>query len=161
MNRTVLCLVACAIPLVAWASDGGAKGGIDAGNRKFEAAVAKGDPAAITKLYAVDAQILPPDAPPAKGREAIEKEFAGMLGAGFKKIVLTTEEVFPQGNFATEVGHWRLEDAAGKGVEGKYVVVWKKNGKTWEYYRDMWSGDAPPPPPAPAAPAPAAAPPAK
>jgi ketosteroid isomerase-like protein len=156
MRRTVLWLVVCAVPLVAWASDGGAKAGIDAGNRKFEAAVAKGDAAAIAKLYAVDAMILPPDAPPAKGREAIEKEFAGMLGAGFKKIVLTTEEVFPQGNFATEVGHWRLEDAAGKAIEGKAVVVWKKNGKIWEFYRDMWSGNAPPPPPvapAPAAPA--------
>src|SRR5215831_9521435 len=104
MRRTVLLLVVWAVPLVAWASDGGAKAGIDAGNRKFEAAVAKGDASAIAKLYAVDAMILPPNAPPAKGREAIEKEFAGMLGAGFKKIVLTTEEVFPQGNFATEVG---------------------------------------------------------
>ena len=158
MRRTVLCMLVCAVPLVAWASDGGAKAGIDAGNRKFEAAVAKGDAAGIAKLYAVDATILPPDAPPAKGREAIQKEFAGMLGAGFKKIVLTTHEVYPQGNFATEVGSWRLEDAAGKGPEGKYVVVWKKNGKTWEYFRDMWSANAPPPPPPAPAPAPAAAP---
>jgi len=30
-------------------------------------------------------------------------------------------------------------------------VLWKKNGSTWQLYRDMWSENAPPPPPAPAA----------
>jgi len=160
MRRTLLCLVMCAVPLVAWASDGGAKAGIDAGNRKFEAAVAKGDAAEIAKLYAQDAEILPPNSPPVKGREGIQKEFAGLVSA-FKKITLKTVEVYPMGNLALEVGSWKLEDASGKGPEGKYMVLWKNNGKTWELYRDMWSGNAPPPPaPAPAA-APAATPAAK
>ena len=160
MRRTLLCLVMCAVPVVAWASDGGAKAGIDAGNRKFEAAVAKGDAAEIAKLYAQDAEILPPNSPPVKGREGIQKEFAGLVSA-FKKITLKTVEVYPMGNLALEVGSWKLEDASGKGPEGKYMVLWKNNGKTWELYRDMWSGNAPPPPaPAPAA-APAATPAAK
>jgi uncharacterized protein (TIGR02246 family) len=150
MRRTVLTLLVCAVPFVAWAADGGARAGIDAGNRKFEAAVAKGDAAAIAKLYAEDAEILPPDAPPAKGREAIQKEFSGLVGA-FKKITLKTQEVHGTGNLAVEVGSWKLEDASGKGPEGKYMVVWKKNGSTWQLYRDMWSGNAPPPAPAPAA----------
>ena len=84
--------------------------------------------------------------------------------AAFKKITLTTHEVYPMGNFALEVSSWKLEDASGKGPEGKGMVLWKKNGSTWQLYRDMWSGNAPPPPPAPAAtaqPAPAAAPAAK
>src|SRR6516225_4478520 len=123
MRRTVLTLLVCAVPFVAQAADGGAKAGIEAGNRKFEEAVARGDAAAIAKLYAEDAEIL------------------------------------PMGNLALEVGSWKLEDASGKGPEGKYMVLWKKNGSTWQLYRDMWSENAPPPPPAPAAtaqPAPAA-----
>jgi uncharacterized protein (TIGR02246 family) len=150
MRRTVLTLLVCAVPFVAQASDNGARAGIDAGNRKFEAAVAKGDAAAVAKLYAEDAQILPPNAPPQKGREAIQKEFAGLVGA-FKKITLKTHEVHALGNFALEVSSWKLEDANGKGPEGKAMVLWKKTGSTWQLYRDMWSGNAPPPAPAPAA----------
>ncbi|HZW91001.1 MAG TPA: nuclear transport factor 2 family protein [Myxococcaceae bacterium] len=155
MRRTVLTLLVCAVPFVAQAADGGAKAGIDAANRKFEEAVAKGDAAAIAKLYAEDAEILPPDSPPKKGRDAIQKEFAGMIGA-FKKITLKASEVHPMGNLAVEVGTWKLEDASGKGPDGKYMVLWKKHGSTWQLYRDMWSGNAPPPPP----PAAAATPPA-
>ena len=163
MRRTVLTLLVCAVPFVAQAADGGAKAGIAAGNKKFEEAVAKADAAAIAKLYAEDAEILPPNSPPKKGREAIQKEFEGMVGA-FKKITLTTREVYPAGNFALEVSSWKLEDASGKGPEGKAMVLWKKTGSTWQYYRDMWSGNAAPPPPAAAAApqaAPAAAPAAK
>ncbi len=144
MRRTVLMLVVCAVPLAARAADGGAKAGIDAGNRKFEEAVAKGDAAAIAKLYAEDAEILPPNSPPKKGREAIQKEFAELVGA-FTKITLKTREVYPMGNFALEVSSWKLEDASGKGPEGKGMVLWKKTGGTWQFYRDMWSGNAPPP----------------
>jgi uncharacterized protein (TIGR02246 family) len=143
MRFTMLTLLVCAVPLVAQASDGGARAGIDAGNRKFEEAVAKGDAAAIAKLYAEDAEILPPNSPPKKGRAAIQKEFEGLVGA-FKKITLTTREVYPMGNFALEVGSWKLEDASGKGPEGKGMVLWKKSGGSWQLYRDMWSGNAPP-----------------
>jgi uncharacterized protein (TIGR02246 family) len=162
MRRTVLTLLLCVVPFVAQAADNGAKAGIDAGNRKFEEAVAKGDAAAIAKLYAEDAEILPPDSPPKKGREAIQKEFAGLVVA-FKKITLKTVEVHPMGNLALEVSSWKLEDASGKGPEGKAMVLWKKNGSTWQFYRDMWSENAPPPahPPAAGQPAPAAAPAAK
>jgi ketosteroid isomerase-like protein len=154
MRLTVLTLLVCAVPLAAWAADNGAKAGIEAGNKKFAEAVANGDAAAIAKLYAEDAEILPPNAPPKKGRAAIQKEFEGLVGA-FKKITFQSREVYPMGNFALEVSSWKLEDASGKGPEGKAMVLWKKTGKVWEYYRDMWSGNAAPPPPAPA---PAAAP---
>ena len=150
MRGTVLTLLVCAVPFVAQAADGGAKAGIEAGNRKFEEAVAKGDAAAIAKLYAEDGEILPPNSPPLKGREAIQKEFTGLVGA-FKKITLKTREVHPMGNLALEVSSWKLEDASGKGPEGKAMVLWKKTGSTWQLYRDMWSGNAPPPAPAPAA----------
>jgi len=157
MHRALVMLLVCAVPLVARAGDGGAKAGIEAGLKKFADAVAKGDAAALAKLYAVDGAILPPGRPMLKGREAIEKEFAGLVTA-FKKISFTTREIYPMGNLALEVSAWKLEDASGKGPEGKALVLWKKTGKTWELYRDIWNGDAPPPePPKPAAAAPAPA----
>jgi len=164
MRRGVLCLVVCAVPLVAWAGDGGAKAGVDQGDRKFEEAVARGDAAAVARLYATDAEIFPPGAPRMKGREAIQKAFGGMFSGGATKIVLTTQELHPMGNLALEVGTFRIEGSDGKSAVGKYLVLWKKNGKTWELYRDIWNDDTPPPaPPAPSAPAttPAAPPAAK
>ncbi|HUM11843.1 MAG TPA: DUF4440 domain-containing protein [Myxococcaceae bacterium] len=154
MRRALVLLVVCAVPFVAHAGDGGAKAGIEAGNKKFEEAVAKGDAAALAKLYAVDAEVLPPGSPPVKGREGIEKVLGGLVSA-FKKITLKSREVYPMGNLALEVSTWKLEDASGKGPEGKALVLWKKTGKTWELYRDMWSDNASPEPskPAPAAPA--------
>jgi uncharacterized protein (TIGR02246 family) len=164
MRRALVMLVVCAVPLVARAADGGAKAGIEAGLKKFSEAVAKGDAAALAKLYAVDGEILPPGRPIQKGREAIEKEFAGLV-KDFKKISFTTYEVHAMGNLALEVSGWKLEDASGKGPEGKGLVLWKKNGKTWELYRDIWNSNSPPEPPkaaaAPTAPAPAASPAAK
>lgn len=149
MRRAVLTLVVFAVPWVAWAADGGAKAGIDAGNRKFEEAVAKGDAAGLAKLYAPDAEIFPPGKPPVKGREGIQKEFGGLVSS-FKTITLKTREVHPMGNLALEVSTWKLEDASGKGPEGKGLVLWKKNGGTWQIYRDMWSDNGPPPGAAPA-----------
>ena len=63
MRRTVLMLV-CAVPLAAWASDGGAKAGIEAGLKKWSEALAKGVAAAVAKLYTNDGEILPPGSPP-------------------------------------------------------------------------------------------------
>lgn len=158
MRRAVLMLVVCAVPLVARASDGGAKAGIAAGNKAFEEAVAKGDAAAVAKVYAPDGEVMPPGAPMVKGREAIEKAMAGMLGPAFKKISLKTVEVHPMGKLALEVGTWHSEDSSGKGTDGKAMVLWKKNGSTWQIFRDIWNDNASPEPPKPA-PA-AAAPPA-
>lgn len=154
MRRALLSLVVCAVPLVTWAADsGGAKAGIDAGNRKFEAALAKGDAAALAKLYATDAAVFPPGGPMVKSREAIEKFYGGMLAQGFKKIVLTTHEVHAMGNMAAEVNSWRIEDAAGKGLEGKGLVLWKKTGSSWQLYRDIWNDNGQPEPPKAAPPA--------
>ena len=132
MRRTVLLLVTCAVSFAAQASDGGAKAGIEAGN--------------VAALYTADAEIFPPGGPIAKGRDAIEKTFAAMAGA-FKRISLRTREILPQGkDLAVEIGEWTAWDAAGKPVEGKAIVVWKKVGKAWLFHRDMWSDNGAPAP---------------
>lgn len=161
MRRTVLTLVMCAVPLAAWASDGGAKAGIEAGLKKWSEALAKGDAAALAKLYTTDGEILPPGSPPVKGREGIEKAFASLVSQ-FKKITFKTQEVHVMGNLALEVSSWKLEDGSGRGPEGKALVLWKKVGSSWLLHRDIWNDNGSPasaaaekPAPTPAAPAPA------
>jgi hypothetical protein len=41
---------------------------------------------------------------------------------------------------ATEEGQYELKDKAGKTLDqGKYIVVWQKDGSDWKLLRDMFS----------------------
>lgn len=67
---------------------------------------------------------------------------------------LTTVEVFPHGNEATEVGRYELDaPLPGGGVvhdHGKFMVLWKRNRKgEWKWHRDIYNSDVPLPSPAP------------
>jgi ketosteroid isomerase-like protein len=65
-----------------------------------------------------------------------------MLGA---PLALKTVEVKQSGDFATETGTWTLAGPDGKPAdEGNYVVVWKKVGKGWFMWRDIWNSSRPP-----------------
>jgi len=161
MRRTVLTLLACAVPFVAQAADGGAKAGIDAGNRKFEAAVAKGDAAAVAKLYAEDGEILPPNAPPARGREAIQKHYASLfLNVHFSNNLITYNDpnsphvIGKDGNQTWENGEWssaiapKGEDCGPRQIRGYFGSVKVREGDTWKVRMATYNlTPAPPPPP--------------
>jgi uncharacterized protein (TIGR02246 family) len=147
MRRRVLVLLSsAAVPLVALAADE-PRTAIEAVNRRFEQAVAQGDASAVARLYAPDAELLPPGAPRVSGRAAIEQFWKTALGEGMGKLTLTTREVYAVKDTAVEVGSWRVTNSAGKSVDGKAVVVWKKVGGTWMLARDIWNADMPPAPP--------------
>ena len=117
---------------------------IDASTRVWLDAYAKGDAAKVASLYATDAMVMPPGAPPAKGRAAIQKFWQGAMDAGMGNVSLKTIEVGSSGGIAYEQGEVAL-DVRGKDgktahVVGKYIVVWKKSPKgKWELYRDIWN----------------------
>jgi len=151
-SAVLLCLVPSTVLAAA-----SAKAAIEAENKKFVAAAQAKDADAIGKMYAVDAEILPPGHPIVKGREEIAKFWkAGM--EKFKLETLTTEEVHPTGNLVVEVGAWTGSTPDGKSGAGKYMVVWRHDGTGWHLYRDMWSDNGTPEPAKTAAPAPVAAP---
>ncbi len=113
---------------------------IEAANAQFTAAVAQHDGAAMAALYAVGGEVLPPGSEPVKGRAAIQKFWQGALDSGVAAIELKTVEIFGRGPTATEVGRYELRDAAGKSLDhGKYIVVWRRDGATWQLLRDMFS----------------------
>src|SRR5690348_10770130 len=95
---------------------------IDEANRKFGAAVAGKDYAAMAALYAEDAKVLPPDAPIVSGRPAIEdfwRTAANALqltGATLKTIDLETA-----GDTAYETGEADLTLGSGL-AKVKYLV---------------------------------------
>jgi uncharacterized protein (TIGR02246 family) len=134
--------------LVAGAQDAAVRTAIEAGNKKFAEAAAKGDAAAVANLYTAEAEALPPNAAPVKGRPAIQALFKGFFDSGVTGIDLVTTEVEAQGPLASEVGTYVVKLKDGTVADrGKYVVVWKKVGGQWLLHRDIWNTSQPAPKP--------------
>ncbi|HVM77765.1 MAG TPA: DUF4440 domain-containing protein [Stellaceae bacterium] len=138
-----LCIVAFAASGPAHAADK-VRAAIDTGNRTFLEAYAKGDAATVASVYATDAVVMPPGAPPAKGRAAIQKFWQGAMDSGVGNVSLHTVQVGSSGTLAYEQGEFALDvrgkDGKTKHVAGKYIVVWKRTPQgQWQLYRDIWN----------------------
>lgn len=147
-NSLRLCLIAL-VPLASAQAAGAEdlKAAIDAANKTFSAAVAKGDAAAVAALYTETARAFPPNAAAVSGRAAIGQLFGSMLATGIRSLTLTAVEVTGGGNTAQEVGTYLLKTPDGNVAdEGKYIVLWKKEGGLWRLHRDIWNSNAPPRP---------------
>ena len=143
-----LVAVISASAVAAGAQDAAVRAAIEAGNKKFSAAAAKGDAAAVASLYTTDAEALPPNADVVKGRPAIQAMWTGVFGSGVTGVDLTTLEVEAQGAHAYEVGTYVIKVKDGAVADrGKYVVVWKKVGGQWQLHRDIWNTSQPAPKP--------------
>lgn len=118
---------------------------VEAANKHFMAAFGKGDAAALAMMYTTGALAFPPNGDITRGREAIQKLWAGALATGVKALSLITVEVEGHGDTAHEVGTYEMHDAAGKVVDrGKYVVIWKREQGQWKLHRDIWNTNIPP-----------------
>lgn len=138
MHRFIVLLLVLALALPAAASD--ARAAIEAAGKRFAGLAKQGDAAGLAAMYTVDAQALPPQAELVSGRADIQKLWQGFLDAGFRDIRFTVLEVQQHGNFAYEVGRYELRDSTGNVADnGKYIVVWKKQGKEWKLHRDIWN----------------------
>jgi uncharacterized protein (TIGR02246 family) len=130
-------------PFTGRAADGDLKAEIQRLSDKFSENASKGDADAVAALYAEDAMILPLEAPIVKGRAAIQDFWKPLFEAGLK-AKLTTLEATAAGDFVNEIGKYTLKHADGSLVqEGKYIVIWKRSGKTWQIHRDIWNSDTP------------------
>ena len=125
--------------------------GIRAADLAFAAAANAGNLDGVIAVYAEDASLLPPNAPPQKGRDAIRKFWGGLLGAYSTRFELTSETVEGRGDLAYNVGQYRLSATPKtKGPppieeEGKFVEVLKRQPDgSWKYVVDMYSPNSPP-----------------
>ncbi len=141
MYRVIATLVICAfIPVVSLAGE--PRQHIDETLVKFVAAFNAGDAATVASFYAEDAAVLPPDGARVDGRAAIQDFWRGAIESGMKIDDLHAVEVEARQDMAGEVGVFTLS-VPGEGgvtkVSGKYIVLWKRDGHTWQLYRDIWN----------------------
>lgn len=129
-------------------------------NKVWQEKIVAKDAAAIAQFYAEDAQFLPPNAPKAVGREAIQKGWSEMLAIPGVALTFESEKIVfaKSGDLAVDIATYKFamgEGAAAINDSGKSVVTWTKRDGKWLVLTDMFSSDLPAAPP-PAAPAPAA-----
>jgi ketosteroid isomerase-like protein len=121
-----------------------ARAAIEAANKKFVAAFAKGDAAGVAAAYSADANAFPPNAPINNGRAAIHNMWQDFINRAIASVWPATTEVESAGNIAYESGTYEMKTKDGKVADrGKYCVVWKKANGQWMLHRDIWSTDLP------------------
>jgi uncharacterized protein (TIGR02246 family) len=97
---------------------------------QFEKAANAKDAATIANMYTDDATLMPPGAPPIKGRNNIQQFWQSFMDAGAGDVKLRVTEVNSFGDTAYEIGSFeaKLPNPQGGTVrgQGKYVVIWKR-----------------------------------
>lgn len=147
-------LALAAMPVAAQqkAATGGDEAAIGKVRAAYQKAAIAQDPAGIAKLYAADGEEMPPNAPAAKGRAAIEKyhkELAQQFMVHGVTITGTDTRVY--GNAAIDIGTYKQSLMAQKGGamiddKGKYLVVLAKDGSgNWLIKNLIYNSDNPPP----------------
>ena len=116
---------------------------IETANREFMDAFGKRDTAAIGRLYAEDAVVLPPNADAVRGRRAIAEFWQSMLDVGATSVTLDTVDIDETGERAVEVGRYRVMAGDALADQGKYLVVWKNQSGQWRLHRDIWNTSQP------------------
>jgi uncharacterized protein (TIGR02246 family) len=122
----------------------------------YEKAAGAQDGGAIAKLFTADGVEMPPNAPAAKGRAAIEayhKGFAQQFMMHGITIAATDTQV--HGDTAVDIGTYKQTLMAMKGGgmmddKGKYIVLLKKDASGWAITHAIYNSDNPLPGQAPA-----------
>jgi uncharacterized protein (TIGR02246 family) len=119
----------------------------------YQTAVIGQDAPGIAKLYAADGAELPPNAPAATGRAAIEKfhkDFAQQFMV--HGMTITSQKTQVAGDIAYDVGTYKQQLMPMKGGNviddhGKYVVLLKKEAGNWVVTHAIYNSDLPVPAP--------------
>ena len=151
---TTLLLVACG------GQDANDEAAIRDQNKKWLEAIVAKDASAVAQIYAEDGTMLPPNAPKASGRDAVQKGWEEMFKIPGVQLTFDTERfVFAKsGDVAVDIGTYKFSAGEGATMQtdtGKSVVTWVKRDGKWLVLTDMFSSDLPTPLPATPAAAPA------
>ena len=156
MKMLTLALTLCSVPLVAMQTGsqparGASDPAIVAVADQYVKASLAGDAKAIAALYTDDAVEMPPNAPPVKGRAAIQQMYEGQFkGVKIGTFTLTHIDSRSSGDAGYDVGTYRqsLTPAGGAEVKdtGKYVVVLKRVSGSWKVAYAIYNSDLPPAP---------------
>jgi ketosteroid isomerase-like protein len=139
-----LIVVAISILLMTATSYGqSAQKAVEEVQKKFIAALEKGDVSFVSQLYTKDAQVFSPmQNQPIAGKAALEKDFndfSGVVKSEKLKVELREIEVEQHGNTAHSVGTYKETRPDGKTFdEGRFISIWKQQGGTWKLHRHLW-----------------------
>ncbi len=140
--KRLLTILALGILLPTLAMAGEPRMHIDEALVNFVAAFNAGDGATVASLYSEDATLFPPGGERVDGRSAIQTFWQGAIDSGMKIDDLHAVEVEARSDMAGEVGVFTLSvpgDSGPAKVAGKYIVIWKRSGHTWQLHRDIWN----------------------
>jgi uncharacterized protein (TIGR02246 family) len=106
------------------------------------------DAASIAELYTEDGAVMPPNAPIAKRRAAIQQTWAAMMKTPGFNLKFNPEQIVlsSSGDMALDRGTYQLMIAPSGRAQndtGKYVVVWRKIGNEWKAAADIFNSDGP------------------
>jgi uncharacterized protein (TIGR02246 family) len=111
-------------------------------NTRYADLLAKGGNG-VAEFFTNDADLLPPGFPNLKGPQAIEGFWKAAV-AGADTVTLTTDDAVAIGpDHVREIGryHATLKNGTGPAMNGKYVFVWRREGRTWKIWTDIWTSD--------------------
>jgi len=154
MKRVALAaaLAAFAVPMLAQEK------GIQGTDARWEKAMRAGDASAAAACYANDALLWFPGDAEAKGKDAIQKLYAGFFDA-YKVVDVALTEPGSQtsGDLSAGWGHYMLKLQPKKGgdpvvLKGRYTAAAKKIGGQWVYVADHASAEPEPTPATPSTP---------
>lgn len=105
---------------------------------------------AIAAIYTEDGRFMGPNAPAARGQEAVRGAWEQLFGLpGVSLRFEPSEIVVSEGaDMAYDSGSYRLSYGEGENRmddEGKYLVVSEKVGGEWKVAADMFNTNRPPP----------------
>jgi ketosteroid isomerase-like protein len=151
MRRMVLPVLACVLGLAAGAAAVVAEEGAKSVDAAWLKAIKANDVDALVACYAPDAVMWMPDAPEARGEQAIRATYTGLLGANTVVDASLTNPVYnTSGDISTSWGHFTLVLKPKTGGEnavmkGRFLSVSKKSAGQWRYVADLASAEPLPP----------------
>jgi len=139
---SLILTLALLVALVSSVASAEAPIGAQAVDEAWRKAIIANDLDAVMSNYSKDAVMWLPDAPVAKGREAIHKSYAGLLTANIVTgATFANTHYQTSGNLSVGWGDFTLTlspKAGGSPVSlsGRFSVIAKKEGRKWVYVVD-------------------------
>lgn len=122
------------------------KSSIEEINSRFVEIFGSGSAEGLAPFYMADAQLMVPGAPAVAGTDNIVAYWQGAINAGINNVKLETTDVSGCGNEVIEYGRYTIFAGDNFIVDnGKFIVIWKKDGKDLKIFRDIFNSDNPPP----------------
>ncbi|MEO0895519.1 MAG: DUF4440 domain-containing protein [Bacteroidota bacterium] len=111
--------------------------------KAFSKAYMNSDTEALVNSYTEDGKIFPGNRMIMGGRKDLTAYWTVPAGVKILHHKITPEEITIVKKFAYDYGYYegktRGKDGKESSWKGKYVIVWRKVGKEWKIYLDIWN----------------------